>query len=235
MTESFAPSVPLAALDFSLLPEVLQLAIRFFLAVVAAVVAWFVMGPVARLLYRLAFQRPMPNTLAGWSQLVGAVIVGVLVFLFLPPFGGGGGGGGGLFGGGGGNGTAKKNGKGEGSDQTGKDARDGGTKKERPDVLEVEMAPDGLYEYGSGRYYLLYTPETPRSFASAQEYRKHLKTLAEVKDYLEANARRYKEMDILIYGNSAEPGSPIVLALTNLADQFRLPYLKRPQGKRKTL
>src|SRR5689334_18126058 len=53
-----------------------------------ALVGWFVTGPVTRLLYRGAFQRPAPGWLVSWARLGGAALVGLLLFYFLPLGGG---------------------------------------------------------------------------------------------------------------------------------------------------
>jgi hypothetical protein len=128
--------------------DVFILLVRVVAAVVGALVGWFVTGPIAQLLARVAFHRQLSPLALVWSKLIGAVVVGLLVFWLLPIGGWDGGGGGGKGGGKGkgagpytnGSGTGKgnpsdlgKTGK-FGGDGTGAD-KDKGARK----VLEIEV------------------------------------------------------------------------------------------------
>ena len=56
-----------------------------------ALVGWFVSDPLTRLLYRAAFAKPPPGWVLPWAKLAGAILVGLLVFFFIPLGGGPGG------------------------------------------------------------------------------------------------------------------------------------------------
>src|SRR5262245_48455968 len=73
-----------AALEIRDIGDVFLIAIKFLVACVAAFLAWLALGPVARGLYRAAFQKPMPNAGVTATRLIGGIGIGVLVFLFVP-------------------------------------------------------------------------------------------------------------------------------------------------------
>ena len=53
-----------------------------------AIVGWFATGPVVRLLYRVAFHRPVPSWLLPWTKAGGAVLLGFLFYLIVSLGGG---------------------------------------------------------------------------------------------------------------------------------------------------
>jgi len=134
--------------------------LRVIVAGVGAVGAWFIVGPLARVLSRLIFQRKLPEGGVTLSRLLGAGIAGVLIYLCLPYFGGGGRGTGGGKGDDQGSGIAGNSGTGRpGSDRAGTDRRGdkaagdkpGGDKLDIPkEVLPIEILEGARKE---GRFY----------------------------------------------------------------------------------
>src|SRR5262249_26778595 len=76
-----------AAIEINSIGGVFFLAVRFLVACGAAFMAWLLLGPPVRGLYRMAFHKPMPGTAVGVSRLVGGVCVGLLIFFLMKGFG----------------------------------------------------------------------------------------------------------------------------------------------------
>jgi hypothetical protein len=211
-----------AFLDLSDLQGVIFFVVRIVLGVVAGFVTWLAGGPLVRLLYRLAFQRPAPGAPVLAGRLVLAVLVGVLVFLYFPIGGGGlgwgwGPGSGGGPGAGPGAGGSALGGSGE-KGQTHKianTARKGQTISEHG-VLTVELVPSKLYKKDSYRYYLLGGKGPAR-------------TIEEVENALKQGKGRWRQMRIIIPPDSVDEGHDAVTALKKLANHYRLPHVESQQ------
>src|SRR4051794_39058067 len=111
----------------------LTLGFRLIFALVGGVIGWFATPPVFRVLFRLAFHRPAPGTTVFAARLVGALVIGTILFLYAPGAGGGGwgfggGGGGGWFG----SGPGKGKGEGEGKAKDGEPPDKDKTEKKTP-------------------------------------------------------------------------------------------------------
>jgi hypothetical protein len=204
MLDPVPPGGCLAFLDLSGVEGFIFFALRIFLAGVFAVVAWFVSGPVIRLLYRLAFHRPTPGPALFTGRAGSAVLVGVLVFLYFPLGGGlgwgwgpGSGGGPGLgpgLGGSPGTGT----GKGEG-----KTSKEGTEQEPGKDVLRIELAWEGLYDEGSDRYYVVQGKGAPRA-------------LGDVEELLRQNPGRWGKVEVIMYKNGPDEKTLAVQQLKKL-------------------
>jgi hypothetical protein len=213
----------LANLDLSRVSDLLTIAARVVAGLVGGVIGYFVTGPVARVLYRLAFQRPIPEGLVMWAKVAGAIVVAVLVFLLFT-FGLGGSGGFGFGGdgwgfgkGGHGDGKGDKEGHKETSPGKGKD-------KETPPekTLAVEIFVPRYEVEGTKRYYLVRETTAEPQFANVKAYQERLKTLGDVEALLKQNAGRWTEMNIITYRNTPEQGGPLVENLTKLAREHKL-------------
>src|SRR5438874_1793571 len=111
------------------------------MAGVGAMGAWFLTGPLARGLSRLAFQRKLSDGGATAARFLGAGLAAVFIYLAFPHFGGGGRGTGGGTGDDTGPGIAGKSGTGKpGSD------RSGSGKGDKPATTggQGELLKDGL-------------------------------------------------------------------------------------------
>ncbi|MCC6421429.1 MAG: hypothetical protein IT429_24695 [Gemmataceae bacterium] len=196
-------SMPLAFLsDFR---EVVVFSLRVLLSLFGAWLGWLLARPVARILFRLAFQRPIPDKVLIVARLLGAVGAAALVFLLFPlALSGLGPGLGPGLGGGPGKGAGQVGGKGDGKDGDGKEKKE---KKGEPydsaKTLAIEMIPSAQYQ-GDGRYYLIGGKEPPRS-------------LAQVKEYLEEHKKQVRTVEIVIYRNTPGQGHLAVKALQKLA------------------
>src|SRR5947209_15607769 len=104
------------------LPEAALAVLRVIAGVGGAFVGWFVSDPLARVTYRLAAGKPIPGWTLPWIKVAGAILVGLLVYFFIPLGGGPGGWG---YGPGLGGGPGK--GPGEGGTQTNGNAASGKT------------------------------------------------------------------------------------------------------------
>ncbi|MBI3409255.1 MAG: hypothetical protein HY040_12985 [Planctomycetes bacterium] len=182
----------------------------------AAMVGWFATGPVVRLLYRLAFQRGVPNWVLPWSRLVGAVLCGLLVYYFLPLGGGNGWGWG--AGAGGGPGRGPGDGSGQTSDQTKKDApaKDNRDKslpaKTVREPVAIELIGGDQYK-GDEKYYLLKRQPPAVSLTELEAYFKNHKDRLEV--------------HIVLTPNSVGEGQGALRRLKDLADTYRIPTVRR--------
>jgi hypothetical protein len=190
--------------------QVVWLVIRLFAALAGAVVGWLVTGLVVRVLVRLAFQRPAPRLVEFLARIVGAVIIGLLVYYYLHPGGSGGwglgGGGLGLGGGGIGPGTS-----GTGLSTTARATTNkAGTAKTTtrapsPDTLTIALLGGSRYP-GEGRYYLIGGKEPAR-------------TLDEVAAYLKNNPERYRRVEIVLYPDSVAGAHPATTRLQELVER----------------
>lgn len=143
----------LLAVDFN---EILTYVLRGGAALIGFLVGWFVTAPIAGVLSRLAFQRPVAPKVLPWVRLAGALGLAALLYFIVSKWGPGGGGGGGDGGGfGPGSGPGKEKGK-EGGSRDRSDPKEGrdGKEKDRSakdkdittpptDLIEVEILGDG--------------------------------------------------------------------------------------------
>jgi hypothetical protein len=185
--------------------------VRLAAAVGGALLGWFVTGPVARLLYRAAFRRPVPGWLLPWARLGGAALAGWLFFCFLPLGGSGG------FGWGPGAGGGAGLGPGDGSGNTtladkAAPADEAASKKV---LLEIELSGGTRYR-GDGRYYLIHRREPAV-------------TLEEVEDYFKKNEGSLAEYVIIVLtpNQSVDELHPAVLRLKTIIEK----YQRKPQVK----
>jgi len=175
------------------MPPIVYETLRVVVAVAGALIAWFVIGPLARGLTRLAFQRSLPQGGQVVARIAGGVGTGVLIYLFftLGPGWGPGGGGSGT-----GNGTGDGKGPGisgtdkpkdNGTDKTTTDksvaATDKNGKQAHPDWLLIEVVGGHRYP-GKGQYYLL--------------RRKEPADLQDVEAFLKEKKRAFKEIHIVL-------------------------------------
>jgi hypothetical protein len=128
--------------------------LRLVAALGAGVVAWFVAGPLLRLLARITLHKPMPRELLTLTRTGAAVLIGVFVYLL--PIGLGGGAGLGL-GSGSGSGSAGAGAAG-GSGGTGGDQKTGDQAKEKvtlpQETVTIELLGGERYKEDE-RFYLL--------------------------------------------------------------------------------
>lgn len=155
---------------------------RIIAGIVGAFLGWLFAPMLARFLYRLAFQQPLPGWLKFVSRLIGAGVVGFLVFWFIPLGGGGGlgwgpGDGGGPGRGPGEGGSSLDSGKGKDGKEktgTGKDGTGTGTEKKVEPVptprtpIEVELIAAKDYP-GGKKYYLLERQPPPMTLEELEE------------------------------------------------------------------
>ena len=211
-----------AAGEFTAVQDLVALLLRILLSGLGVFLGWLISKPLARGLYRLAFQRPISPRALTASRLTVAIVSGVLVFLLFPlGYGGGGGGTGGGKGPGTGPGSLT------GSDKAGADK--GGKDTEVPpgkpgETVRIELVPSAKYQPMSQRWYLIDGKEPARP-------------LAEVGAYLKQHKDRVKRVDILIPASSVDPGHHAVTDLETLVQrQFGLPVYRSPEpaGKQKS-
>jgi hypothetical protein len=203
--------------------ELLFLLLRVGVALVGAFIGWLVSGPVVRVLVRMAFHRPVPPLPLKLSRLAGAVVAGVLVFIFFH-FGPGGSGGGS----GGGTGPGKGPGVDSGAPKdkntvpSARDKRPPDSATQNPaarENLAIELVLSKRYK-GDERYYLIQGKEPPR-------------TLAEVEDYVRPRKNRIKQVEIIIYANSVSAARPAVPELEKVLDKYKLPHTPPPEYRTK--
>jgi hypothetical protein len=200
---------------FGAAQELLDLLLRLLLAGAGLVVGWFVASPLVRLLYRLAFHRPVPPKVLTASRLAAAVVCGVLVFLLVDLLGPGGGGGGR------GKGTGPGEGPGSlsGSDKGGQDAPGKGGKQTgikpglQGETFRIKLIASSQYKYDK-RWYLIDLGGEPR-------------TQAEVEAYLKGHKGRIKSLEIVLSSESPSASHYAVGSLRDLAAQYQLPVLVR--------
>jgi len=170
------------------LTEAVQYAVRGGAAVVGLLIGWFAAKPIANVLSRLAFQRPVAKEIMPLIRVIAAVGLAVL-FYFLVPAGIGDGFGGG--GDGGGVGKDKVSGKGKGGDKSkDKNAKDDADKTGAtvdkgkkaddlsPDLVRVEILGGSRYP-GMEKWYLFQRKDPPLDKTELQDrIRDFLKTSA---------------------------------------------------------
>src|SRR5687768_5476989 len=66
------------------LPSAFYFGLRVAVAIGAAILGWFLAGPVARVLHRLAFQKPISPKGLFASRLIAAIVLALLAFLLIP-------------------------------------------------------------------------------------------------------------------------------------------------------
>lgn len=166
------------------------LAIRGVVAVIGAVLAWYISGPVFRGLYWLVVRKAIPMLLSVPLRVVVAGAAAVALFYFLPI---GSGGMGGLGSGGGkGDGVGPHSGnKGTGPGTDSNNKNNGTNPSSSPDkngaeIIDLELLGGDKYEkdgkpiYGEGKYYKVKTAkgESVKTFAELQalfnEYKDHV-------------------------------------------------------------
>jgi hypothetical protein len=191
-------------------------ALRVAAGVGGALVGWFVTGPVARLLYRGAFQRPAPGWLLPWARLSGAALVGLLVFYLLPLGGGSG------FGWGPGGGAGPGQGAGTGKpsvDQTAPGDKHLPQAANDVEALEIELVGGTRYP-GGGRFYLINRREPTVALEDVEDYvKKHQERLAEY-------------VTIVLTPQSVDAGHRAVLRLNTIIEKYhRRPQIKDVDGQ----
>lgn len=177
------------------------------------VVAWFILGPLIQALVRIALHKKLPKWAVTWLRTIGAVVLGMLVYYYLP-VGGGPGWGPGTGG--------PSSGPGSGTGQQGKNGKHAGTKDEgKPtegkkdssketsglgkDVLEIELLGGARYKRDE-RYYLLGKKEPA-------------KTIAEVDEHLKQSAGKYRIVHVVLTKESVSEEDPAVSRLQRLVQQ----------------
>jgi hypothetical protein len=196
------------------LSEILFTAIRLAAAVGGAIVGWFLAGPVTRLLYRLAFQRPVPGGLLPWAKMSGALLVGFLFFCIVhlggtglgwgwgpgegsgPGFGPG-------TGGGPGTGLTKD---GKGHVEVGKDKKN--PQKSTRDEVEIELISSQKYKQ-DGKYYLLKRAEPALD-------------LKEVESFFE-KSNKNMIVKIVLTDESVGTGTGAAIRLREVANKYDIP------------
>lgn len=183
--------------------------IRIAAAIGGALVGYFLSGPVLRMLYRLAFQRPAPGWLLPLGKLSSATVIGLLIFFFLPLGGGDGWGWGPGWGTGAGSDGGDKAGKSKGKQA----ASSEGAVREK---LEIELLGGKKYA-GDERFYLV--KRTPPA-----------KTLAEVEELLKDQADKL-EVHILLTdeSESVARSHPAFRRLRDLLQRYRIPTVEPPE------
>jgi len=194
--------------------------LRVAAALGGALLGWFLSGPLVRILYRAARQKPAPNWLVGWSKLGGAALLAFLAYYFLPLGGGGGLGWGPGAGGGPGLGPGDGSAKVEGNTSTATDKQGKASKKDL--ALEIELLGGKNYQ-GDGRYYLLNRKEPALN-------------LAEVEDYIQKNEERLEpSISVVLTPASVDESHAAVLRLNTLIEKYhrtrQTKYLDAAPGK----
>jgi hypothetical protein len=205
------------------LGEGVVLVLRIILALLGALLGWWLTSPLVKGISRLAFRRRPSAPVLTVSRLSGAVLVALALFYFFPLGFGGGGTGGGLGEGVGTGSGAKGPGQGDGGRKDGKQKQPEVKPGESGETVRVEMILASRYEKNTGRYYLIESKAPP-------------KTLEEVDQYLNDHKGRFRNLDIIIYANSVDPRHSAVQELEKLADgKYKLrPYIaKEYLGKEK--
>jgi hypothetical protein len=212
-------------LDADWIRQVFLLAVRFVAALGGFVVGYVLSGPVATLLARLAFHKPLPQWSLAWCKVIGGIVVAVLVFWLLPIGGWGPGGGGKGSGGGTGDGKGTGSGQGTGTGSqagktNGKQPGDGTSKGlEDNGILVIEMCgPETAVE---DKCYLINRQKTPVDFK-------------QVEAYLKQHRQRITAMQVLFTEQSVSRNDPVVARLQDLARDQGLdpPTLKTVGGKK---
>jgi hypothetical protein len=178
--------------------------VRIAAGVGGAIVGYLVAGPVLRLLFRLAFQRPVPGWLLPLGKLGGGALLGVL-FFFVVSLGGRGWG---LGGGSGAGGAGRGPGPGTGTIASDKAKVVQGAKK--PPIrerLEIELL--GGDRVSADCYYLV-KREAPA------------KTLGEVEELFKDKADKL-EVHVVLTDDSVAASHPAVGRLRELLQRYQIP------------
>lgn len=176
--------------------------IRIAAALGGAILGFFLSGPVLRLLYRIAFHRPVPGWLLPLGKLAGGALLGAL-FFFLVSIGGRGLG----WGGGSGFGT----GAGPGTDKPAGDkvrAGKGAGEKSAREKLVIELLGGSRY-LGEGRYYLIKREPPAR-------------TLNDVEEFIKDKADKL-EVHVLLTDESVAASHPAVGRLRERLEHYQIP------------
>jgi hypothetical protein len=200
-----------AASEFTAVQDLVALMLRLLLSGLGVFLGWLLAKPLARGVYRLAFQRPIPPRVLTASRMSAAIVCGVLVFLLFPlGYGGGGGGRGGGKGPGVGPGSASGNDKG-GNDKGGKDDKGVAPLPGKPgETVRIALIASDKYKHDQ-RWYLIDGKEPAR-------------TLAEVEAYLKQHQDQVKRLDIALNpAINVDPGHEAVKTLRKLAKKYELP------------
>ncbi|MBI1833150.1 MAG: hypothetical protein HYR84_17045 [Planctomycetes bacterium] len=183
--------------------------IRIIASVAGALVGWFIADPLGRVFYRTIYGGETPGSFLLGSRIIGAAIVGLLVFLFLPLGGGGG------LGLGPGLGGGPGKGKGDGGDKSNSatdPAKDKTPKGIGPqiDVIDIHIIRRDDYKEEDKRCYLLRDS-------------KEAKTLAQVEDYLlDLVGVEITKRDANIENQTFRiAGSEKAIAFQTLAEKFK--------------
>lgn len=206
----------LAFVDLTNTQQLIFWGIRGVVALIAAIVGWILAGPTFRILYRLAFHRPISGAVLPMLRLGAAVGLAALAFFFVN-FGGGGGWG---FGGGGGGGFGTGTGKGDGT-ETKSDSPDGKTiakangKKAR-EKIDIEILGGDRYP-GDSKYYLFQRKDAPMD-------------IDEVEAAL-AKKTTSLEVTIVITDDSAGQGLGVQSKLVELLNKNKIPHREQKDFK----
>ncbi|GEM_PF-6173309 len=176
--------------------------VKIATAIGGALLGYILSGPAIRLLFRLAFHRPVPGWFLPLGRLGGAALLGALLF-FLVSLGGSGFG----WGGAGGSGT----GLGPGAGKTGGDKAKPGTgtsEKATREKLVIELL-GGNRVAGDQRYYLLKGQEPA-------------KTLGEVEDLIKEKSDKF-EVHVVLTDESVAASHPAVARLRELLQRYQVP------------
>jgi hypothetical protein len=203
------------------LQDLLFWGVRIIAGLGGALVGWFIMPPLIRILLRLAFHKPAPNWVVSWLRLVGAVLFGIFV-AFCVHLGGGFGFGPGGGGGGYGSGSGKNGKGGDGTSKvadakkvTDSSAKSAELENKARDSLPIELLGGQRYK-GDERYYLIERKEPAR-------------TLAEVDEFLQKNPGKYKMVQIVLTPESVFEEHRAVTSLRErVVQKYKLvPYIEQ--------
>jgi hypothetical protein len=195
--------------------------IRVAAGVGGAIVGWFLAGPVTRLLYRSAFHRPVPNWLLPWTKMAGALLLGFLLFYFLPLGGGLGWGWGPGEGGGPGLGPGPGGGPGSGTDgKEKKGGKDGSADKQQSEEtvrqrVEIELIGPLDPRFKHDHYYLLKRAEPAIN-------------LSEVESHFKKDQDKI-EVHVILTDKSPGRGQGALGRLIELTSQYRIPIVVPPE------
>jgi hypothetical protein len=198
------------------LHEPVFLVLRCAAALGAAVVGWFLAGPLVRLLVKAAFHKSMSSGFLIWFRMGGAALAGILVFHLIQGFGGGGGSGFGLGTGGPGKGGPPDK---QAGDKAGTDKTDGDSTLPT-EVMPIELLGAGeryknRYK-GDDHYYLLDRKDPGLSTKEIEKFFQEKKGKLVV--------------EIILTPDSVSESSPAVRRLQRLADKYKLFHRLKKEG-----
>jgi hypothetical protein len=204
------------------LPEAALWVLRVIAAIGGVFVGWFVSDPLARVGYRLIAGKPIPGWTLPWIKITGALVLGLLVYYFIPLGGGPGGWGYGPgLGGGPGKGPGEGGGETQGKAASGKAEKQQSMAKDKPGEkspeavvrkpIEIEVLGGKRYP-GDNRYYVL------RSTDKAM-------TLLEVEGHFKEHGGKL-ELRIIVTSESPDNAiTGVTDALRRVANQYQIPSL----------